>query len=535
MPEAMKTASMEGFSAGFKSRPLGSVGRVQQLGTGWFLAFCAIAAVWLLLFKSLIGEWEVNPQYSYGYVVPLLGALLLWRRWQVRPSPAEAQSQFSAILGGMLLLLSGPLRLLGEANPEWRLLYWIGGIQALGLSLCLFYALGGWRWVRYFAPPLLFMLVAVPWPMELEQMAVQRLMRLVAAMTVAVANVIGIPALQHGNVIEVGTGLVGIDEACSGVRSLQSALMLSLFLGELNWFSRIRRFVLIMASLLLVLLANLARTSFLVWAAATRGIHQMEAWHDTAGLLVMAIVLPSLLGLGWLLGRRALVNVASKSGLVPANPAMIPRWVGLAIISWVVAVEVGTEAWYRIHERNLVPNVRWSVTWPTEAPEFQRTKIPQNSLAILRCSDSQAASWLDDKGDGWSAFVLNWNPGRNSTQLAKGHRPDICFPAAGAKLVKEFGKVVISVGDFQMPFKYYTFEQAGSLLHVFYCLWPDHILPGAGSQQADGSRDSRVRAALNGERNLGQQVLEIVIRGPEKSDEAVQLLRDQLPKLVRKD
>ena len=49
------------------------------------------------------------------------------------------------------------------------------------------------------------------------------------------------------------------------------------------------------------MLANLSRTTFLVWAAANRGMHQMEAWHDTAGILVMLIVLPGLLALAHLM------------------------------------------------------------------------------------------------------------------------------------------------------------------------------------------------------------------------------------------
>ena len=42
----------------------------------------------------------------------------------------------------------------------------------------------------------------------------------------------GIPAIQHGNLIEVGTGTVGVSEACSGIRSFQTSLMISLFFGE---------------------------------------------------------------------------------------------------------------------------------------------------------------------------------------------------------------------------------------------------------------------------------------------------------------
>ena len=237
---------------------------------------------------NCVGNGQINAQYNYGYVVPLLGLALLWRRWPGRPSPVPPLSGvWPGFLAAGVLLLLLPLQVCLEANPEWRLLYWIHGFQVVGLSFCLLYRMGGWPWVRYFAAPILFMLIAVPWPMTWEQTAIQGLMRFVAGLTVELAGWLGIPAVQHANVVEVGAGMVGIDEACSGVRSMQSALMLSLFLGELHRFSAPRRLVLLAASFGFVLVANLARTTFLVWAAANRGMHQMEQWHDTAGVLVM--------------------------------------------------------------------------------------------------------------------------------------------------------------------------------------------------------------------------------------------------------
>src|SRR5271156_6509652 len=185
-----------------------------------------------------------------------------------------------------------PFSLVFEANPEWRLLYWVNGFQIIGLTLALLYHWGGRAWVRYFAPPLLFTLIAIPWPMEQEQMLIQGLMRFVAALTVIVVGLLGIPAIQHGNLIEVGAGIVGIDEACSGVRSLQSALMLSLFLGEMHRFSHSRRGLLLAASLLFVIVANVTRTSTLVYTAANYGLQKMESVHDTIGNVVMFIVLP---------------------------------------------------------------------------------------------------------------------------------------------------------------------------------------------------------------------------------------------------
>jgi exosortase len=510
----------------------------EALSSGAGLLLLAVGVCWALFFNDLRGEWAVNAQYNYGYVVPLLGFALLWRRWPDRPAAtSSSEAGLAGLIAAALLFLVLPFQAILEANPEWRLLYWINGFQVVGLAFCLLYRLGGWSWVRFFAPPLLFMLIAVPWPMGMETAVIQGLMRFVAGLTVEVAGWLGIPAVQHGNLIEVGVGLVGIDEACSGVRSLQSALMLSLFLGEMHRFTWLRRAGLLGASLLFVLAANLTRTTFLVWAASTHGMVKMESWHDTAGILVMLIVLPCLMGLAQLMKPKAPKPVSGsmprQAQIAVAFP-VLPRWPGIAALAWIGAAQLATEAWYRTHEANLVPNPRWSVAWPTQSPRFKKTVVPENSLAILRCSNSDAAAWQDDEGDDWSAFLLRWNPGRNSVQLAKGHRPEICFPAAGARLMDDFGQTNLQAGGVELPFRHERFESGSKILHVFYCLWSDRRAPNESAQAQDGSRSSRLEAVLAGKRNLGQQVLEIVIQGPDSSDEAVSTLKQQLPNLVRR-
>lgn len=500
----------------------------------WPLALTALSACWLLFFGELRGEWQLNPQYNYGWAVPLLGVALALSRWRDRPAaqPGE-RSLLPAVAGVGLLILFLPLRLLLEANPEWRLLYWAHGFQLLALTGCLLYRTGGWPSVRHFMPSAVFLLIAVPWPMGLETGMIQGLMRLVAALTVEVVGCLGIPAVQHGNLIEVGVGIVGIDEACSGVRSLQSGFMISLFLGELYRMSFPRRAALLGSSLVFVLLANLCRTSFLVWAAANRGLTRMEAWHDTAGLLVMFAVLGGVMGLAQFLKPTLATLKAAPPAVRPAPPT-VPWWLGYAVLAWLGSIEMATELWYRTHETKLVPSVRWHVAWPVQSPEFKSTQIAEKALAILRCSRSECASWQDSRGDQWSGFFLRWEPGKNSAQLAKGHRPDICFPAAGATLVEDCGPVFVTANGVNLPFSHLTFERGGRLLHVFYCLWSDRVPLAGQALVEDGSRASRLQAVLAGERNLGQQALELVLQGPETKEEAVALLRQQLPQLVRR-
>jgi len=511
-----------------------------QLFEGRSLLLFVVGVCWLLFFNEISGEWKVNAQYSYGYVVPLLGAVLFWRRWPERPVARPGKSPWLPYIFTGLLLLELPFSLIFEANPEWRLLYWINGFQIISLTLAMLYYFGGRTWVRYFAPPLLFMLIAIPWPMEQEQMVIQGLMRFVAGLTVLVVGLLGIPAIQHGNLIEVTAGLVGIDEACSGVRSLQSALMLSLFLGEMHRFSHGRRATLLGFSLVFVLVANVTRTSILVHTAATKGLTRMEQVHDTVGNVVMFIVLPCLIGMAYLIKPKPGPEADEPLPAAPARPndvfPLIPRWVGVSALVWLVLAQLATEFWYRSHESKLIANTSWAFDWPVGDTRFQKNTIPQTSLAILRCTDSQAATWTDDGGNDWSAFLLRWSPGRNSEQLAKGHRPDICFPAAGAQLVEDFGRVTLQPNGVRMTFRDQAFSTGAGLIHVFYCLWSDRISPGEDTSKTldDNSQAGRIRAVLAGKRNLGQQVLEIVIHGPESNDDALKVLQQELPGLIKR-
>ena len=188
---------------------------------------CSQAALWpislILVFFALLRfevihhlgkEWSLNPQYSYGWSVPFLTFYLIWRRWSGRPSPAPPKSRLWAeavIISCALFVL--PIRFVGEANPDWRVLGWAFALIAVTISLSVVFLEGGRPWFCYFAFPFLFFLVAVPWPTHLEQMVVQDLMRAVTAVNVLVLNIAGVPALAHGNVIEVGSGLIGVEEA----------------------------------------------------------------------------------------------------------------------------------------------------------------------------------------------------------------------------------------------------------------------------------------------------------------------------------
>ena len=141
----------------------------------------------------------------------------------------------------------------------------------IALSLYAVFLTGGWPWVKHFAFPICFILVAVNWPYRIENSLKHRLMNAVSGLTVEIIGWLNVPAVQHGNVIELSTGSVGVEDACSGIRSLQSTIMAGWFVGEFYLFKWSRRFLLLVVGIPLAFSFNVVRTLFLTWHASAGG------------------------------------------------------------------------------------------------------------------------------------------------------------------------------------------------------------------------------------------------------------------------
>lgn len=499
-----------------------------------FMIFAAFGLLWFELINQLKAEWWLNPQYNYGLIVPVLVAYLLWKRWRSRPGPTPPNKTMLSIL---LIVLSAlfflPIRLLAEANPDWRLLSWLLAIVVITISLGFVYLSGGGSWLRHFAFPFLFFLVAVPWPVRFEQMVIQDLMRAVTAINVVFLQLAGVPALQHGNVIEVGSGFIGIEEACSGVRSLQATLMISLFLGELYSFNVGRRFLLVIVGGFLAFVCNVARTAFLVWVGTNRGATGIEAWHDPAGLTILIVCLFGLWIVSLIMLRRGPAAPIFRVGENEAAAARISLGPVVLLATWLMIAEGAVQLWYRSHQPQVTS--RWAVRWPNSESDFKSVPIAPEAESLLQYNEGGGASWEGADGHQWLMFFFRWFPGRSAARFIKVHRPDICLPASGRTMERDNGLRMVTVNGLNLPVRSYRFDDRGSPLHVFYCYWDARTSYETVSTAIaeDWSFRGRVRAALQGRREIGAQILEIIVSGYQDDKEASEALARELGRVVR--
>src|SRR5438105_855972 len=312
-------------------------------------------ALWLLLWRQLSGEWSVNDQYSYGWFVPLFALVLFWLRWEDAPQPHSAaetpssklHAPSSAIaLAIAALVLLFPIRLFEIGNPDWRPLSWLHALCVVAITLVFLWSVGGAPWLRHFAFPVAFTLIAVPWVSPIEQPVVQGLMRIVAAISSETVALFGIPARLEGHLIRIPDGLVGVNEACSGVRSLQTSLMIGLLFGELKRLSILRRVVLVIAAAAIAFIGNCIRAFVLVWIAATQNTAATARWHDFAGYGIVVLVFVGSMILAWLLGRRKLESRKAKVENAERRNFyfLLPTSYFACAFSWILAVEVGAHA-----------------------------------------------------------------------------------------------------------------------------------------------------------------------------------------------
>lgn len=272
-------------------------------------------------------QWRALVDYHYGWLVAMLAAYLVWERMPGRPrgdQPAPMWMPAVLALAGAPLVVFAELYKQGVAQtPMASFVLSIGCV--LFLSAWLLAGFGRRTW-RHFLFPLAFMFVAVPLPALLWEPVVGTLRGVITTLDVEALKLLGIPAIQQASVIQLPDCMVGVDEACSGVRSLQSSIMAALFIGDLV-FQRISPRVLFLAvGIVLALAGNFVRSLYLSLVAYRRGIEALHDVHDAAGWSILAFTAAGLILCAWgitRLERKLAVCVNElKARSAGANPRL---------------------------------------------------------------------------------------------------------------------------------------------------------------------------------------------------------------------
>lgn len=423
-------------------------GAIPKLNSGPFIF---LAALWAWAILALSGYWRDFEQYSYGYFVPPLMGYFVWRRLALfaagTPS-AAAESKGSlrgpAITVAVLVL---PLEYLRLALPASRWSVWTIALIAILFSLALARSLGGARLMRAVAFPLFFFLTAAPWLSFIEKRVTLGLMEDVAGIVTEILHLCGIQAIARGTLIDMRPGTLGIAEACSGIRSLQSGLMYAFAVGELFLLSGGRRALLVVLTVFSGFILNLVRTFILAYQTDLHGLSIIPKIHDEVGIIT-SLVLPLVVwGLGRLLAppepvipkeaerpgdwiRRRAVRLPKLSGVTAvAIAAFLPCHIWLFFLDSTVARQTTPYFIPRVADArngtNTIPADVWDV-------------LDKPAGGYLRRVDATLPMGRLD------GFYLFWEPRKDNYNVTW-HHPERCMVGAGWRANGESRQVQVEI------------------------------------------------------------------------------------------
>jgi exosortase len=255
------------------------------------------AAAWLV--DKARWFWQHNPELQFGWVVLMLCAYLIWDTWEKRPA-----LRLRASFGFVLLAVAGVGLLF--LTQIYQSAYGLTPASMSGLGLGylllvfanLLYVFGGPGW-RHFGFGFAFIFIALPIPGAIYNPIVSFLQSHIATFNVEVLKLLGVPAQQVGSLIHLPNGTVGVDEACSGIRSLQSALMATLFIGYLSLRRLGLRTLLVGLGMGVAVFGNVVRSLILSLTAHRSGMKALEHLHDAAGWSILAFTVIGVSLLAW--------------------------------------------------------------------------------------------------------------------------------------------------------------------------------------------------------------------------------------------
>ncbi|MDF1714660.1 MAG: exosortase/archaeosortase family protein [Akkermansiaceae bacterium] len=273
----------------------------------------AIGFMWLQLYYSVIPIWIHGDYYDYGWFVPPLAAFFFFRRWRERPQVAPSSmggAQF-LVVAALLLPLLFFVRALEGFDPSWR--------PPMMLHAAVLVLLSHWLIWRFFSrafslamiPATIFALSAVPYPYQLEHTVIQGLTGWVVQMAGVLFQLAGRPVLVDGGIIAYAGTKVEVTDGCSGIQSLQSLIMTSLYFGEFFRLRIAQRFLLVGFAVLLALSVNVIRAIYLARIRFDQGEVAFDSAHDSVGHFAFAIG-----GLGLFLVTRLIMSRSEKKRAV---------------------------------------------------------------------------------------------------------------------------------------------------------------------------------------------------------------------------
>lgn len=255
----------------------------------------SFALLYYQIFLKLIQDWEVDPNYSHGYFIPVLAVYMIWSKRQeimdIRVDPS--------LFWGLLVLVAGLLQLIvAWVGSEYFLQGTSMILVLLGISL-IFWGPGV---TRKLLVPIAYLIFMIPLPAIIWDQLAFPLALMASKIAAFSVDAMGLSILREGNILYLPNVTLQVEEACSGLRSLTTLFALSALVAYLCHLRVSFKWILFLAAVPIALAGNALRLIATAILARHFGsgmaegfIHEFSGWVLFVFGLIILVLLHNLL------------------------------------------------------------------------------------------------------------------------------------------------------------------------------------------------------------------------------------------------
>jgi exosortase D (VPLPA-CTERM-specific) len=439
---------------------------MQKNTTKAIVSLALLLGSFALLYREvvvkLVRDWATDDNYSHGFLIVPIALYFIWDRRNRLVETVRRPSNLGllVILGSLIVLLVGTL---GSELFLTRISL-LGSLIGTILFLC------GWGYLRILAFPLIFLLLMIPIPRIVFDQVVFPLQLFASQLAEITLSLCGIPVLREGNLIVLANATLEVAEACSGIRSLVSLLVLATVYGYLMDSRSNVRVALAIGTVPVAIIANGFRVSGTGLAAQYYGPEAAEAFFDTFSgwiLFIVAFILLFLLyrALLWIAPLKlptskpaAVKKVAIQSLELPAFGRALAIALAMTVVAIYTTNSVTHEA-VALRESLAGLSMQLGEWRGKSAPKFDDKIIAQ-----LGVDEYLSRFYYSPDRHQVHLYVGYYQSQRQADTI---HSPKNCLPGAGWNPVKS-SRVTIPVESGHLEVNQYVIQKGLDKQVVLY-------------------------------------------------------------------
>ena len=414
----------------------------------------SIAAGFLLLLPTfwggisqLIKRWDVQEEYSHGYMIPLVTAYLIWQRRDLLKT-----LEFKPTWGPVSLVILGlAISILGEISALFILIH----LSLVLIIMAMAWSMMGWKAFKYVLIPIGLLAFAIPLPYFLEATLTADLQLVSSKLGVGFIRLFGIPVFAEGNVIDLGSYKLAVVEACSGLRYLYPLMGVGFIVVYLYQVEFWKRALVFFSTIPITILMNSLRIGIIGILVENWGPDMAEGFlHYFEGWIIFIACLAILVGEMWLLNRFSANPVSfAHSFTMPAGPDIsdaevtpkareLPKpfftCVALILLSFFVIQSIDTRD-------EVIPEREKFVSFPLYFDGWQGQQDNLDPIVTdqLQVTDYLLNNYVRPDSPPVNFYVAYYHSQRKGVSP---HSPRVCVPGGGWSIT-DLERVKIKLND----------------------------------------------------------------------------------------